>query len=291
MKKLLLTLAALLLCLGLAACAAPASETPAAADAAAAAQEDVPLTVSGDAVPEGEVTLSLRELYAAAPYAAVYSTINNWPTKRAYAASGVLVADILAAAGVTDYATVNFASADGYQYTLTYEQLNQARWHYPGLLTDDPSGAVEVEPIIALEWREDNWDLSEIRPDRPTLIIGMSNFHEHTNPLFIANVYQLTASRTPPEQWPPVGIYPASGPYRIGDTIKLQHESFGLVKIYYTLDGSDPTPESAMYNPSTYQPELNQPLTVSGDMLIKAVAVGYGKTNSEIMSFAIKVSE
>lgn len=54
--------------------------------------------------------------------------------------------------------------------------------------------------------------------------------------------------------------------YYSGDKAKLQHKEIGKVKMYYTLDGSIPTEESALYNPSTYQPELNKPIVINREI-------------------------
>ncbi|MBR0375808.1 MAG: chitobiase/beta-hexosaminidase C-terminal domain-containing protein, partial [Firmicutes bacterium] len=62
-------------------------------------------------------------------------------------------------------------------------------------------------------------------------------------------------------------------------------------KIYYTLDGSEPDVYSAMYNPSTYQPELNTPIEVTGDMTVRAFASGYGRADSPVAEFRIEVEE
>jgi hypothetical protein len=54
--------------------------------------------------------------------------------------------------------------------------------------------------------------------------------------------------------------FPTEGRIAAGESVKLQHKFSGLVKLHYTLDGTDPTELSPMYNPSTYQPELNLPI-------------------------------
>jgi len=59
------------------------------------------------------------------------------------------------------------------------------------------------------------------------------------------------------------------------------------VKLYYTLDGSDPTVNSNVYNPSTtyFQPDLIRPISVNGSGTLKAIAVGYGKYDSEVLNY------
>ena len=72
--------------------------------------------------------------------------------------------------------------------------------------------------------------------------------------------------------------------------MKLQHPYFGLVKLHYTLDGSDPTHMSPMYNPSTYQLELNIPIPITAPTVIKVLATGYGKNDSEIAVFEFETN-
>ena len=76
-----------------------------------------------------------------------------------------------------------------------------------------------------------------------------------------------------------------------GETVKLQHPSFGLVKLHYTLDGTEPTELSPMYNPSTYRPELNVPIPITEDTVIKVIAVGYGKRNSPVAAYTFTVPQ
>ena len=62
------------------------------------------------------------------------------------------------------------------------------------------------------------------------------------------------------------------------------------VKIYYTMDGSEPTVHSAVYNPSTtyFQLQLIQPLPVQGPMTVKALAVGFGRYDSGVAIYEIE---
>ena len=60
--------------------------------------------------------------------------------------------------------------------------------------------------------------------------------------------------------------------------------------MYYTTDGTDPTPYSTMYNPSTYQPEVNVPITVTEDVTIRVLVRGYGKNDSDISELTFSVA-
>ena len=263
----------LILLLLLTACT-PVSETPGDSDAWR-------IRVIGSA---GEVW-SFTETDLTEPFTHVYSTINNWPTPRFYAAEGYSVASILMAAGLYETAqTVTFRGADGYEISMTREQLLAPQYFYPQV-GENEEGAEPVFPIIAYRWREGTDDLEKLRDNKPGLIIGQRNPFEHTNPAFVVGVAEIIVSETPCEVWPAASTFPLPGPIAKGETVKLQHPDYGLVKLHYTLDGSEPTMLSPMYNPSTYQPELNVPIPIIEPAVIKALVYGYGKANSEIVVF------
>ena len=215
----------------------------------------------------------------------VYSTINNWPNTRFYAADGYRIESILAAAGALDgVQTFTFRSTDGYEVRLTQEQLLSSQYYFPQAGEND-SGAAPVFPIITRSWRDGTDDIDAIRDDKPMLIFGQRNPFEHTNPAFVEALSEIIVDYAPSQTWPMAGTFPQPGQIATGDTVNLQHPSYGLVKLHYTLDGSDPTPLSAMYNPSTYQPELNRPITITEPTIIKVLVTGYGRNDSEIAVF------
>ena len=213
---------------------------------------------------EAELTRTLPNLDTlpaeqTAPLAHIYSTINNWPAPRFYAAEGYSAAAILQAAGLFDTAqTIIFRAADGYEVSFTREQLLSPQYYYPQVGVS-AEGAGPVWPIIAYRWREGTEDLSDIYENKPSLIIGQRHPFEHSNPAFVVGITEILVDDAPCEAWPAATTFPLPGPIASGETVKLQHPSYGLVKLHYTLDGSEPTVLSPMYNPSTYQPELNRP--------------------------------
>ena len=215
----------------------------------------------------------------------VYSTINNWPTERFLVAAGFSVESILRLAGVFDTAqTITFRADDGYEISLTRQQLLSDMFYYPNV-GENEYGAEPVLPIIAYRLREGTSDLNELRDESPTLIFGQSYPFEHTNPAFVERVAEIVVDDSPCESWEPASTFPLPGQIAEGETVKLQHASYGLVKLHYTLDGSDPTPLSKMYNPSTYQPELNVPIPITEPVTIKVLVTGFGKNDSEIAEF------
>jgi len=142
-----------------------------------------------------------------------------------------------------------------------------------------------VEAVIALEYKEGSGSLSDIKPDSPCLIIGQKNPFEHNNPAFVEDVCMIEVLTGPCGKWEAPSVFPAQGDIEAGETVKLQHGSIGTVKIFYTLDGSEPTVFSKMYNPSTYQPELNVPIPIEEDTQIRAMASGYGREDSDAVTF------
>lgn len=214
-----------------------------------------------------------------------YSTVNNWPAPRFYVANGYSVSSILRAAGAFDSArTVTFLAADGYGVSLTREQLFAEQYCFPHV-NEDPEDAAPVQPMIAFRWREGAEDIGEIRDDKPIFIFGQRTPFEHTNPAFVVGVAEIIIDDSECEVWQTATTFPEPGEIDVGETVKLQHPAFGLVKMYYTLDGSDPTAFSTMYNPSTYQPELNRPILISAPTTIRVLVTGYGKNDSEIAVF------
>jgi len=215
----------------------------------------------------------------------VYSTVNNWPTARFYAADGYGVASILFAAELYDTAqTVTFRANDGYEISLTREQLLAPQYFFPNVFEND-NGAEQVYPIIAYRWREGSNDIESVRDENPCLIFGQRHYSEQTNPAFVENISEIIISTEPGQAWEAASTFPSPGPIAFGETVKLQHPYYGLVKLYYTLDGSEPTMQSALYNPSTYQPELNVPIPVAEPVVIKVLVCGYGRPDSEIAVF------
>jgi len=215
----------------------------------------------------------------------VYSTVNNWPTARSYAAVGYSVVSILMMAGLYESTqTVTFRADDGYEVSLTREQLLAPQSNYPHV-NENEEGAEPVCTILAYRWREGSDDLGSIQDENPCLIIGQRYPFEHTNPAFVENVSEIIVSNEPCDSWLMASTFPMPGPIASGETVKLQHPEYGLVKLHYTLDGSEPTMLSKIYNPSTYQPELNVPIPITEPTVIKVLVCGYGKTDSEVATF------
>jgi len=223
----------------------------------------------------------------------LYSTVNNWPSPSTYAAKGIKIRRVLEELGIYyKVQTITFRSADGYEASFTRDQLlTNPRWYFPLFEKGSTDDAQPVEPILAYAYKEESSDLDDTAPRPLCLILGQTNPGEHTNPAFVEDVAEIIFSAQEPEVWEPASTFPGEGKIAPGETVKLQHPSFGLVKLHYTLDGTEPTELSPMYNPSTYRPELNVPIPITEDTVIKVIAVGYGKRNSPVATYTFTVPQ
>ncbi len=250
------------------------------------------ITVSGSGV-DGIHEFKMAEMKAweEGQFEHIYSTINNWPSPKKYAARGIKLQRILEAAGLKAEAkSFTFKSDDGFEWSFTREQLLETpQFYFPGVKERDGQNSEPVEPVIAYEYLEGSDDLSKAVAGDPCLIIGQSNVNEQTNITFVINVSEIVVLNDNPGQWKMAASYPLPGQIAQGETVKLQHQEMGKVKMYYTLDGSTPTEESALYNPSTYQPELSKPIPIEKDTVIKVLVKGFGKADSDIETFEYTV--
>lgn len=220
--------------------------------------------------------------------AACYSAVNNWPAKKFLVGKGVKLTCLLQKAGIKEDAqTIIFRAADGYSASFTREQLEEKRFCYPGLLKGSAEGAVEVPVILAWEYQEDTSDLSEAISGELRLLFGQTGLNDAVTAAFVKGVTTIEVLTDPPGQWGAVRSEPASGKVKPDTEVVLGHPAQDFVKIYYTLDGSEPDMESLLYNPSTsyFRPELNKPIQVNQTVTIKAIAIGFGKHNSQVATF------
>lgn len=225
---------------------------------------------------------------------ACYSAVNNWPAKKFIVGKGIQVTYLLQQAGIKEDAqTITFRAADGYSARFTREQLGEKRFYFPSLIKDSAAGAVEVPMILAWEYQEDTTDLSKAAGGKLRLILGQTRLNEVVTAAFVKDVAAIEVSTAPPGRWSVVQAEPAPGQVRRGTEVVLSHPEQDLVKIHYTIDGSDPDKESPVYNPSTtyFRPELNKPVPVDKPVTIKAIAIGFGKYSSQVATFKYDVEE
>jgi hypothetical protein len=277
---------------------------------AAALAETPALTITGNGVTNTQ-EFTLPQLEAMEQYQHVYSTINTWPTKKWCVGKGVKLRDLLNLAGLEEDAKVlKFIAKDGFVVTLTVEELlNSPRYYFPHLMDNHPDdgsipgsseGAEAVEPILALvsvEGSDNPAQMDSLSSLR--LIFGQRAVTEQTCSLFAKYVNQIVVLTTEPEKWDNPQANPEGGIVPAGTMVELSNARMDEDKIYYTTDGSTPDLNSPIYNWiasrwwSTRQDDLyriNHPIEITGDTIIKAVTIGPGKKNSDVVTFTYQVS-
>ncbi|MDO4582076.1 MAG: FN3 associated domain-containing protein [Bacillota bacterium] len=262
-----------------------ADETAGGGQAAAGGQTqaaaDTLLEISGDGV-GGSSYWSMADLQALSGYQAeaVYSTHNNWPTEGSISGKGVALYGLLQEAGLRDNAaSVRLIASDGFAVTLTMQQVRESRYTYP-------SGA-EVPAIVAWAYGEGAASpQSQLR-----FLIGQIAPSEVNTSAMVEKLCKIEVSTSGGGRWAAPAIDVVEGSVPAGTPLSFVYENMDLVKIYYTTDGSQPTHYSAVYNPSTsyFQPHLTTPLIIDADLTLKAFASGWGRADSETVSFSFSV--
>ncbi|MDD4767714.1 MAG: FN3 associated domain-containing protein [Desulfotomaculaceae bacterium] len=281
------------------------------APADAGAYTSVQLEITGDGV-ANPVTFTLEQLQGMEQYQHVYSTINTWPTKNWYTGKGVKLRDLLAAAGIKpDARMITFTSTDGYSVTLTVKELlEDPRYYFPGLQENSASdgsipgsqaGAQEVETILALLSAEGSSDPADMNDMYTLLLIcGQRAITEQTNTLFLKYVNKIEVLNDEPPQWDKPKVNVDSGEVAAGTLLELSSKSSDVDKVYFTTDGSTPTINSPMFNWSAkrwwdLRPDslssINKAIEIREDTVIKAITIGPGKYDSEVVTFTYKIGE
>lgn len=268
MKKLLTVIFCLLL-LVLASCGGASDETV--------------LTVSGAGLGE-PVQFSLKDLQAMDDQTLVYSTVNNFPSTKYAKAQGCSVAALLDACEVGDEVTqITVSADDGFSKTFSRDQLLGTAYFYD--LSGNPT---EVVAILAWAYSDDGGKVpGEAEPiDGLRLVFGQQGPHQANASASVQNVSSIELSTEPLPQLPPCSFAKTAD-----GLTELVYEDMDQVKLYYTVDGSDPDPlTSPVYNPSTsnFQPELNAPLDLPSGTVLRAKAVGFGYADSEISEYVVE---
>lgn len=271
-----------------------------------ASADTTSLIITGDGVTT-PITFTLAQLQAMTQVHPYYSVINTYPTKKTTEGIGVRLVDLLNSAGVkTEAKLITVASADGYSQKFTRKELLQdTRYYYPGLkqnaeydgsIDGSTAGAVPVDTIIALKSAENGGTLSTANSLK--LMIGQRWISEQNDPWFVKYVSTITVSTQEPPKWVAPSASPALGAVPSGTLVRLSDPDMDGDKIYYTTDGSAPTYQSNMYNKiaqrwwynrSDVLDSINKPILVTQAAVIKAVSIGPGKTDSDIITFSYQI--
>ena len=241
------------------------------------------LTVSGAGLSE-PVQLSLKDLQAMEDQTRVYSTVNNFPSTKYAKAQGCSLAALLDACEVGDEVTqITVSADDGFSKTFSRDQLLGTAYFYD--LSGNPT---EVVAILAWAYSDDGGKVpGEAEAiDGLRLVFGQQGPHQANASASVQNVSSIELSAEPLRELPPCSFAKTAD-----GLTELVHEDMDQVKLYYTVDGSDPDPlTSPVYNPSTsnFQPELNAPLDLPSGTVLRAKAVGFGYADSEISEYVVE---
>lgn len=267
----------------------------------------VALFITGDGV-DGTKKFSLDELKAMTQVQYTYSAINTWPSKKWYIGSGVKLRDLLEQAGMSSASMIKFTASDGFTQTLTVEELLQTRRYcFPNFMSPseghvpgNSGGKTEVEPILALKSAEGSKSAGDMNDANALLLmLGQRAVTEQTGELFVRKVKLIEVLTTTPSIWGSPQADPAAGTVAAGTKVKLKNDRMDSDKIYYTTDGSTPDMNSAMYNSVASRwwsargsdvNSINKPIEITKDTTIKAVTIGPGRTNSEVVEFQYTVT-
>jgi len=250
----------------------------------------VVLTITGNGV-SSETTWTLSQLQSMAGdfRQNIYSTTNNWPSFSHTEAHGVSVPYVLSQAGVLDgAASFRFISTDGYHFTLSRRQIFNTLTSFAIHNPTGSSGGFAVEPVIA--WRFG--DPGSLRDANLRLFIGHSGPNEVNNAAFVRDLMQIEITTELRGSWAaPTASIADGSTVEIGTQLELLHEFRDNIKIYYTLDGSEPGFNSNVFNPSTsfFQPHLTVPIELTETVTVRAFAAGLGRDPSPVVAFTFMV--
>ncbi len=273
------------------------------------------LEITGDGVTK-PITFTLDQLRAMDQHQQVYSAINTWPTKKWYVGKGVKLTQLLDLAGIKEDAKlIKFISNDGYAVALTVQELlKDKRYYFPhfndnaaggdgdGNIPGSPAGKQPVEPIIALVSVEGS-NNPDYMNDLNTLLLmtGQRSVTEQNGNLFVKYLSKIEVLTTEPQKWDSPQANPDSGEVPAGTMVALSSLHMDDDKIYYTTDGSTPNVDSPMYNwiakrwwsaRADVVGIYNHPIgPINKNTTIKAITIGPGKADSDIVTFSYQVSK
>ncbi|HPT69428.1 MAG TPA: chitobiase/beta-hexosaminidase C-terminal domain-containing protein [Syntrophomonas sp.] len=244
---------------------------------------DTILTITGDGVSK-PAYLSLADLQKmkAGYMEQCFSAVNNYPTRKFMVAKGINLLYLLEQAGIKSSArSIHIEASDGYKATLTRDQLLGKRYRYPGLKSASTANPVEVKPMLAWAFGEGQ-DFAKAREGELRLVIGQQGLNDVNTAVSVEMISKVTVSTKDNGRWEKAAASLSDG------QITLQHDNLDQVKLHYTLNGTEPNEFSQVYNPSTsyFQPDLIKPIPVNGSGTLKVKVIGYGKSDSEVLTYA-----
>lgn len=221
----------------------------------------------------------------------VYSYTNNWPTKKKCAAKGINVVKLLKEL-CGDFTNIKVISTDGYWVNLTYNQLVD-NYYYENNKSNITDKKVNVPSTLCWKFSKNYEDFDDCEDIELRLIVGQKGINDPNAICMVYDIEEIEVYYNENNKWDDFQVNIKPGVIKKGSEIKFTYDSIDKVKIYYTIDGSIPNCESNIYNPSTsyFQPELTKPIIINESCTIKAIAIGYGKENSNILEFKYEVKD
>jgi len=260
----------------------------------AGAAEPVALTVTGDGV-EKTVQFTLAELRALPQKTYTYSGYNHWPSLQIFKGmKGPTLKTLLDAAGLKDNATMIRCklSADVYSEFTREQLLDEKRYYFPDGEDEDNLG--KWPPTRSERGKSQVETMLALNESNGKLIYGQRALNEPTcckNQMLggLCEGGTIEVLTEPLAHWKTPSANPAPGTVASGTEVTLQHGDgtpYHAI-VYYTLDGSDPTYGSNIFNISYphFQPQLNKPVPINKSMTIKTKTIGMGKLDSEVVTY------
>lgn len=210
-----------------------------------------------------------------------YSTYNTYPTYKTYSdITGVEVIELLRLAGLSpeDDKEITFRATDDFQTSLRIGDLIAERYYFG----QNGNKGSQVPVVIGSNDKR--------------LYIGQLTAQEQTDQAFVKNVSRIVVGNTV-GQWGESTADPASGAtVQKDDPIRLALPSGSdNAKLYYTLDGSEPTVGSAMYNKtadSFLGGKEHDPIPApsNDEFVITTRIIGLGKMDGNVVKFTYNSS-
>ena len=157
--------------------------------------------------------------------------------------------------------------------------LTPGKWHHLCLSIDQTGYAVEVDGATIYTYASAdlaNWSVSEDAK------LTLGNFNGWIDEVVVRNSSSAPATNTPPQ--PVVAtptISPAGGTFTNSVAVTLACATPNAT-IHYTLDGSAPSPSSAVFS---------APITVSASATVQALAVASAMSNSAVAAAAFSFQQ